>query len=99
MHLKAKSGRRVILPTPEEDAAITAAAADDPENPVLSDAEWDDARLRAVRPETDTATERVAVRLSEPVVRRFRATGSGWQGRMDAALRDWLDQNNPEQLP
>lgn len=65
MHLKTKSGRRVILPTPEEDAAITAAAPDDPDNPVLSADEWDEARLRAVRPEADSGRERVAVRLSE----------------------------------
>ena len=99
MHLKTKSGRRVILPTPEEDAALTAAAADDPDNPVLSDAEWDETRLRAVRPEPDTGKERVAVRLSESVVQRFRATGSGWQRRLDAALQDWLKHHNPEQLP
>jgi uncharacterized protein (DUF4415 family) len=99
MHLKTKSGRRVILPTPDEDAALTAAAGGDPDNPVLSDDEWDDARLRAVRPEADPAKERVAVRLSEPVVRRFRATGSGWQRRMDAALQDWLKHHEPEQLP
>ena len=99
MHLKTKSGRRVILPTPEEEAALTAAAADDPDNPVLSDDEWNDARLRAVRPEADSGRERVAVRLSEPVVQRFRATGFGWQRRMDAALQDWLKHHEPEQLP
>ena len=99
MHLKTESGRRVILPTPEEDAAITAAAADDPDNSVLSDDEWDGARLRAVRTEADPAKERVAVGLSEPVVRRFRATGPGWQRRMDAALQDWLKHHEPEQLP
>ena len=99
MHLKTKSGRRVILPTPEEDAAITVAATDDPDNPVLSDDEWDEARLRAVRPEPDTCKERVAVRLSEQVVQRFRATGSGWQRRMDEALQDWLKHHEPEQLP
>jgi len=89
----------VILPTAEEDAAITAAAMDDPDNPVLDDDEWDEARHRVARPDSDTDKERVAVRLSEPVVRRFRATGSGWQRRMDAALRDWLNHHNPEQLP
>ena len=99
MHLKTKSGRKVILPTPEEEAALTAAAADDPDNPVLSDDEWNDARLRAVRPEADSGRERVAVRLSEPVVQRFPATGFGWQRRMDAALQDWLKHHEPEQLP
>lgn len=31
MYLKTKSGKKVYLPTPEEDAAITAAALSDPE--------------------------------------------------------------------
>jgi len=34
--------------------------------------------------------ERVTIRLSRDVVERFRATGEGWQARLDAALRDWL---------
>jgi len=34
--------------------------------------------------------ERITIRLSPEVVARFRATGEGWQSRMDAALQDWL---------
>jgi len=34
--------------------------------------------------------ERVTIRLSPDVVETFRATGTGWQTRMDAALQDWL---------
>lgn len=34
--------------------------------------------------------ERVTIRLSPKVVETFRATGAGWQTRMDAALQDWL---------
>ena len=34
--------------------------------------------------------ERITIRLSPEVVRRFRATGIGWQTRVDAALKDWL---------
>ena len=34
--------------------------------------------------------ERITIRLSPKVVESFRATGSGWQTRMDAALQDWL---------
>ena len=33
---------------------------------------------------------RITIRLSQNVVERFRATGEGWQTRMDAALQDWL---------
>ena len=34
--------------------------------------------------------ERITTRLSPEVVQRFRATGDGWQTKMDAALQDWL---------
>ncbi len=34
--------------------------------------------------------ERITIRLSPKVVETFRATGTGWQTRMDAALQDWL---------
>jgi uncharacterized protein (DUF4415 family) len=34
--------------------------------------------------------ERITIRLSPEVVETFRATGNGWQTRMDAALQDWL---------
>lgn len=34
--------------------------------------------------------ERITIRLSPDVVETFRATGTGWQTRMDAALQDWL---------
>jgi uncharacterized protein (DUF4415 family) len=37
--------------------------------------------------------ERITIRLSREVVARFRATGDGWQSRVDAALQDWLDKN------
>lgn len=34
--------------------------------------------------------ERITIRLSPDVVETFRATGAGWQTRMDGALQDWL---------
>ena len=34
--------------------------------------------------------ERITIRLSRDVVERFRATGDGWQTRVDAALQEWL---------
>ena len=39
--------------------------------------------------------ERITIRLSRDVVERFRATGEGWQARLDAALRDWLQTHSP----
>ena len=37
--------------------------------------------------------ERVTIRLSRDVVERFRATGDGWQTRVDTALQDWLKKH------
>jgi uncharacterized protein (DUF4415 family) len=39
--------------------------------------------------------ERITIRLSRNVVERFRASGAGWQTRVDAALQDWLNTHTP----
>lgn len=36
------------------------------------------------------------IRLSPDVIQAFRAAGDGWQTRIDAALKDWLQSNSPE---
>lgn len=41
------------------------------------------------------AKEQVAVRYSVDVLAAFRASGPGWQARMDEALRDWLKTHSP----
>ncbi len=47
--------------------------------------------LTKVRGRQKTPTkERITIRLSPEVVRRFRATGVGWKTRVDAAPKDWL---------
>ena len=49
------------------------------------------AKLRSPgRPKAEVTKERITIRLSPDVLSAFRASGSGWQTRMDAALRDWL---------
>lgn len=35
------------------------------------------------------------IRLSPEVSSAFRATGHGWQTRIDAALKDWLRTHSP----
>ena len=42
--------------------------------------------------------ERITIRLSPDVVARFRATGDGWQTRVDAALKDWLESHRPAKV-
>ncbi len=46
------------------------------------------------RPRATVTKERITIRLSPDVVSTFRATGNGWQTRVDAALRDWLKSHS-----
>ncbi len=46
------------------------------------------------RPKAAVTKERITIRLSPDVVQTFRATGDGWQTRVDAALRDWLKSHS-----
>ncbi len=48
------------------------------------------AKLNVRGPQKAPTKERITIRLSPEVVQRFRATGDGWQTRVDAALKDWL---------
>lgn len=41
--------------------------------------------------------EHVAVRYSPEVLAYFRATGAGWQTRMDEALREYVEQHKTAQ--
>ncbi|MBE0472171.1 MAG: BrnA antitoxin family protein [Methyloprofundus sp.] len=47
------------------------------------------------RPKAEVTKERITIRLSPEVVNAFRATGDGWQTRMDRALKDWLKTHSP----
>ncbi len=42
------------------------------------------------RPKAAITKERITIRLSPDVLGAFRATGQGWQTRVDVALREWL---------
>ena len=48
------------------------------------------AKLRG--PQKAPTKEQISLRVSRDVLDRFRATGNGWQGRMDQALREWIDR-------
>ena len=49
------------------------------------------ATLRRTRgPNKKPAKEQVAIRLDQEVVGALRASGPGWQTRVNAALKDWL---------
>lgn len=40
----------------------------------------------------------VSVRYSQEVINKFKATGTGWQTRMDKALLDWLAEHDPNEI-
>ena len=79
----------MILPTPEEDAQITAAALTDPDNLPLTDAELSQFKRMRGRPLGSGTKEQVTLRLDTEILEQFRATGNGWQTRINEALRDW----------
>mgnify|MGYP000320058635 CR=1 FL=1 len=81
--------------TDAEDAAITAAALSDPDALPYTEAQWEAIKpqLRTGRPKAAVTKERITIRLSRDVVSQFRATGDGWQTRMDSALRQYIAEH------
>ena len=51
-------------------------------------------KRRAGRPAGSGNKEQVAIRLDKDILSSFRASGSGWQTRMNEALRDWLNTHS-----
>jgi len=56
------------------------------------------AKLRVRGPQKAPTKERITIRLSPDVVQPFRDTGTGWQSRLDEALKDWLKSHHPATL-
>ena len=87
---KLKAG--IILPTPAEDAASTAAAMADTDAVPFTDAEWEQVKplVRRGRPLGSGTKTQVTLRLDVEVVEKFRASGDGWQTRINEALKSWV---------
>lgn len=90
-----KLKKDTVLPTLEEDAAITVAAMADEDALPYSDEEWETVKphVRRGRPFAVKTKQRITLRLSPEVVDGFRASGAGWQSRMDAVLKEWIMQH------
>ena len=89
------STRNFYIPNDAEDLAINTGIAQDADTMEISDAQF--AQMRPVklgRPFAQQTKERITIRLSADVLAAFRATGTGWQTRVDAALKDWLATHN-----
>ena len=52
-------------------------------------------RPKRGRPPADHPKAHVNIRLDADVVAAFRASGRGWQTRLNAALKDWLKRHSP----
>ena len=94
---RAPDGPAVIMPTAEEDKAITAAAKADPDAQPLTPTQLKAmVPLRAVRGRPRSASTKllVSVRYSPEVIEYFRSTGKGWQSRMDGVLRQYVARHS-----
>lgn len=93
--IKTRSGRTIIVNTPEEDAAIQRGIDADPDAHEVSQEDF--AKLKRLgvrgRPKLGNPKVQLTVRYDADIVERFRSTGEGWQSRMNDALRQWLDQH------
>ncbi len=97
MRVKSETGRVFDLPSDEEEAKINEGIASDPDTHELS--EQESRRLRPLgRPKAEVTKERITIRLSPEVVETFRATGKGWQSRMDKALQDYLKTHSQSEI-
>lgn len=100
MLLKTKSGRLVEVPSDEDAAAITSAAMGDPDARPLTDAEWEAARptiRRFGRPPAETPKVSTTIRFDADVLAALRATGKGWQTRVNDAMREWVKTHSVDQ--
>ena len=87
----------IVPPTPEEDAAILAAAQADPDAQPLTEAQLAAmVPLRSLRgrPKAETKKLLLSVRYSPEVVAFFKATGEGWQSRMDKVLKEYVARHS-----
>ena len=87
---------RLVMPTPEEDRIITAAALSDPDAQPLTDEQLNAmVPLRSLRgrPKIENPKVLLSVRYSREVIAYFKSTGAGWQSRMDAVLRAYVERH------
>jgi len=94
---KALKRPSVVMPSSQEDKAITAAAKADPDALPLTPTQLKAmVPLRALRgrPKSIATKQLVSVRYSPEVLAYFKSTGEGWQARMDGVLRDYVTSHS-----
>jgi len=82
-----------IIPTPEEDEVITEAAMSDSDAMPFTEKEWAQVKtvLRVGRPRSVHPLKvPTTIRFDADVLEGLRATGKGWQTRVNEAMREWV---------
>ena len=84
-----------IIPSDEEDAAITAAALSDPDASPLTDEEWDtvEPQLQGGRQALSQHKISTTIRFDADVLAAMKATGPGWQTRINEIVRAYVEAN------
>ena len=97
-----KSSKRTVPAlTDEEEARIQRGIASDPDNPEWTEEDFKNARPFAEvfpelaesirrargRPVMEKPKRQISLRLDPDVIDAFKATGKGWQGRINDVLR------------
>lgn len=90
--IKTRSGKHIELPTADEDREIQRGIDADSDTYVPTDEEFARMKPRG-RPRLERPKVQLTVRYDAEVVEAFKATGEGWQSRMNEALREWLGQH------
>ena len=104
--IKTRSGRVIHLPAREEDAQINEGIATDPDNPEWTDSDFASAlparaffspevyaqmcAMRQRGPKNKPLKVPTTIRFDADVLAALKASGKGWQTRVNQALRDWL---------
>lgn len=96
---KASKKSRIVMPSVAEDRRIVSAAKSDPDAQPLTDEQLRNmVALKSLRgrPKSQNTKQLVSVRYSREVIEYFRATGEGWQARMDEVLREHVARHRKE---
>ncbi|MEQ1518611.1 MAG: BrnA antitoxin family protein [Usitatibacteraceae bacterium] len=87
----------ISMPTERENKIISAAAKADPDAQPLTPKQLKAmVPLQALRgrPKSSNPKQLVSVRYSREVLDFFKATGEGWQSRMDGVLRQYVSRRS-----
>jgi uncharacterized protein (DUF4415 family) len=87
----------ITMPTEKEDKVLVAAAKADPDAQPLTPKQLKAmVPLRALRgrPKSANPKQLVSVRYSPEVLAFFKATGEGWQSRMDGVLLQYVSRRS-----